>query len=108
VNPGLGASASIPCRSLRLGWIFSIAKQAGFGAAANSDLRRTGVARYRTTTAGKYQVSKEGWTSITETDLQPASKAASYSEAEQSLDKLKLENPAKAAVLKIARSRRYL
>ena len=72
-------------------------KQAGFGAAANSELRRTGVARYRTTTVGKYQVTKEGWTIIQAADLQPASQAASYSEAEQSLDKLKLQNPAKAA-----------
>ena len=78
-------------------------KQAGFGAAANSELRRTGVARYRTTTAGKYQVTKEGWTIIAAADLQPASNPASYSEAEQSLDKLKLENPAKAAALKIVR-----
>lgn len=77
-------------------------KQAGFGAAGNSELRRAGSARYRTTTIGKYQVEKEGWTIITD-DLQPTAAPATYSQAEQSLDKIRQENPAKAAALTIVR-----
>ena len=80
-----------------------LAKQARFGAAGNSELRRTGAARYRTTTIGKYQVSKEGWSLINADNLQPASKPATYSEAAQSLEKLKAKEPAKAAGLKIVR-----
>jgi hypothetical protein len=80
-----------------------LTKQARFGAAGNSDLRRTGAARYRTTTIGKYQITKEGWSLIKTDDLQPASKPASYSEAAQSLEKLKEKDPAKAAGLQIVR-----
>ena len=78
-------------------------KQASFGAAANSDLRRTGNARYRTTTAGKYQITKEGWSLITSENLRPASKAVSYSEATQELQGIQQKDPARAAGLKIAR-----
>lgn len=78
-------------------------KQASFGAAANSDIRRTGNARYRITTAGKYQIAKEGWSLITSENLQPASKAASYSEATQELQEIQQKDPARAAGLKIAR-----
>ncbi len=78
-------------------------KQASFGAAANSAVRRTGNARYRTTTIGKYQISKEGWTIVATEDLQPASKAASYSEATQTLQELRQKDPARAAGLRIAR-----
>ena len=86
-----------------------LGRQSRFGAAANSDLRRTGRAKYRTA-VGKYRIAKEGW-SILKTDdmtVQPApgmegGKPASYSEAEQALQKLRQENPAKAAGLKILR-----
>jgi hypothetical protein len=84
-------------------------KQARFGGAANSEIRRTGKAKYRTTT-GKYQISKEGWSIVATDDLtvQPtpgieARKPTNYSEAAQSLRKMKQENPAKAAGLKILR-----
>lgn len=79
------------------------ARQARFGAAANSEIRRTGNAKYRTTTIGKHQITREGWTIIATDDLQPASAAASYSEAEQSLQKIQQDDPAKAAGLKIVR-----
>jgi hypothetical protein len=78
-------------------------KQASFGAAANSDLRRTGTARYRTTTAGKYQITKEGWSLITTENLQPAIKSVSYSEATQELQEIQRKDPARAAGLTIAR-----
>ncbi|MCU1265911.1 MAG: uncharacterized protein JWM21_2229 [Acidobacteria bacterium] len=84
-------------------------KQARFGAAANSELRRTGKAKYRTTT-DKYRVAKEGWSIVAIEDLtvQPVSgvragRPASYSEAAQSLRKTKQEDSAKAAGLKILR-----
>jgi hypothetical protein len=86
-----------------------LSRQARFGAAGNSELRRTGKARYRTTIA-KHQVAKEGWTIVTADDLAvqgvtsvEAGKPASYSEAVQELRKLKQENPARAAHLKILR-----
>lgn len=77
-------------------------KQARFGAAGNSEISRSGNARYRTTTAGKYQITKEGWSIITD-DLRPASKPVTYSEATQSLEKMKEKDPAKAVGLKIVR-----
>jgi hypothetical protein len=86
-----------------------LGKQARFGAAGNSELRRTGKARYRTTIA-KHSIAKEGWTIVTTDDLtvQPitgveAGKPASYSEAAQELRKLKQDNPAQAGRLKILR-----
>jgi hypothetical protein len=85
-------------------------RQARFGAAGSSDLRRSGNAKYRTTTIGKYQVTKEGWSIVATDDLteQPTPgldtrKRVSYTEAAQSLRKLKQENPEKAARLKILR-----
>jgi hypothetical protein len=84
-------------------------QQARFGAAGNSDLRRTGRAKYRTT-MGKHRIDKEGWSIVATDDLtvQPvpgieAHKPTSYSEAAQALRKLKQQNPAKAAGLKILR-----
>ena len=77
-------------------------KQARFGAAGTSELRRTGSARYRTTAIAKNQIAKEGWTIITE-ELQPADKPASYSKAVESLEQIKQQNPAKAARLTIVR-----
>jgi hypothetical protein len=86
-----------------------LGKQALFGAAGNSELRRTGKAKYRTTIA-KHSIAKEGWTIVTTDDLtvQPvtgvkAGKPASYSEAAQELRKLKQDNPAQAGRLKILR-----
>ena len=86
-----------------------LGKQARFGAAGNSDLRRTGKAKYRTT-MGKHRIAKEGWSIVATDDLtvQPvpgieAGKPTIYSEAAQALRKLKQENPAKAAGLKILR-----
>jgi hypothetical protein len=83
-------------------------KQARFGAAGSSDLRRTGAARYRTV-IGKNQIAKEGWTIVND-ELTPqplagvaAGKALSYSEAEQTLSKLKRQDPVKASSLKILR-----
>ena len=44
-------------------------KQARFGAAGNSEIRRTGNAKYRTTTVGRYQIAKEGWSIAGTEDL---------------------------------------
>ncbi|MBS1132493.1 MAG: uncharacterized protein H6R16_3495, partial [Proteobacteria bacterium] len=86
-----------------------LGRQARFGAAGASDLRRTGKARYRAI-MGKHRIAKEGWSIVATDDLkvQPvpgieAEKPATYSEAAQALRKLKQENPAKAAGLKILR-----
>jgi len=84
-----------------------LSKQARFGAAANSPLRHTGAAKYRTT-AGKHQIAKRGWSIVSTYDLKvqavPGIKGvASYSEAEQALQKLKQQDPAKARGLKILR-----
>ena len=86
-----------------------LGRQARFGAAGVSDLRRTGKAKYRTT-APKHRIAKEGWSIVATDDLtvQPApgveaGKSMSYSEAAQALRKLKQENPAIAADLKILR-----
>jgi hypothetical protein len=78
------------------------AKQARFGAAGSSEIRRTGNARYRTTTIGKYQIKKEDWTIVTE-ELQPAGKSAPYSEITQSLQQIKEKDPRRASGLKIVR-----
>src|SRR4030095_3067927 len=79
-------------------------KQARFGAAGSSDLRRIGAARYRTV-IGKHKIAKEGWT-IAEEDLTvrplaavTAGKTLSYSEAEQALNKIKQQDPARASAL---------
>ena len=84
-------------------------KQSQFGAAANSDVRRTGKAKYRTSRVG-HKIAKEGWSIISMEDLSPqtlpgieARKPTTYSEAAQALGKMKRDNPAKAAGLKILR-----
>jgi hypothetical protein len=86
-----------------------LGKQACFGAAGNSELRRRGTARYRTT-LGKYRIAKEGWSIVATEDLEvqampgvEAGKPASYEEAVQALRKLKQEQPLKAGGLKILR-----
>lgn len=84
-------------------------KQARFGAAGNSDIRRSGKAKYRTT-RDKYKIAKEGWNIVSANNLTVQSlpgteggKPASYSEAVQVLQKLKKQNPAQAAGLNILR-----
>lgn len=84
-------------------------KQARFGAAANSEIRRTGEAKYRTALR-KHNLANEGWTLVAVEDLtvQPipgsdANKPATYSDVEQELEKLKQRDPEKAARLKILR-----
>jgi hypothetical protein len=86
-----------------------LGRQARFGAAGASDLRRTGRAKYRGI-IGKHRIAKEGWRIVSTEDLteQPApgieaGRPTSYSEAAQALGKLKQENPAKARGLKILR-----
>jgi len=86
-----------------------LGKQARFGAAGSSELRRTGKARYRTTIA-KHRIAKEGWTIVTTDDLTPqpvtggeAGRPMSYSKAVQELQQLKDLAPAKAGRLKILR-----
>ncbi len=84
-------------------------KQARFGAAGSSELRRSGTSRYRTV-IGKHRVAKEGWAIVATESLAtqslagaPAGKALSYSEAEQELRKLQKQDPVKAEGLKILR-----
>lgn len=86
-----------------------LSRQSRFGAAANSELRRTGNAKYRTETV-KYEVAKEGWNIIATDDLSvqaspgiPPGKAATYSEVAQVLQQIKQANPTKASGLKIVR-----
>jgi hypothetical protein len=77
-------------------------QQARFGAAGSSELRRSGKAKYRSSTIGKYQVTKEGWSIVTD-ELTEAREGASYSEAVESLRNLQKEDPQRAAGLKILR-----
>ena len=78
-------------------------KQARFGAAGSSDLRRSGKARYRTVIS-KYRVEKEGWTIVGAEDLTPqVARGVSYSEAEEALRKVRLADPERASNLKILR-----
>src|SRR5262249_15263216 len=78
-------------------------KQAQFGAAGSSDIRRAGKAKYRAPDAGKYQVTKEGWSLVSRDDLSPVRQPGAYSEAEQALRKMKQDAPEKAARLQILR-----
>ena len=84
-------------------------KQAGYGAAGSSGLRRAGKAKYRTRVA-KYRVAKEGWSIVATDDLavQPmagikAGTPASYWEAAQALRRMEQEDARKAGGLKILR-----
>jgi hypothetical protein len=86
-----------------------LSRQARFGAAGASDLRRSGRGRYQTI-VGKHKVAKEGWSIVAANDLtlsagfgRPDGKAMSYSEAAQALSELKQQNPRQAANLKILR-----
>lgn len=84
-------------------------KQARYGAAANSEVRRTGKAKYRAA-VGKYRVAREGWSVVSAETMAVSplagteeAKPTSYTEAAEALRKLKQENPAQAAGLKILR-----
>jgi hypothetical protein len=84
-------------------------KQAQYGAAGNSEIRRSGTAKYRAA-VGKYKIRKEGWkvvSSETMTERAMVSsegeKPTSYTEVAESLRKLKQANPAQAMGLKILR-----
>jgi len=85
-----------------------LSRQARFGAAGRSELRRTSKARYRTTVA-KHQIAKEGWTIVDGADLTPQlsgaeeGRPASYSEAVQELRRLKQEAPLSARRFNIMR-----
>ncbi|HEY2962653.1 MAG TPA: hypothetical protein VGJ37_09585, partial [Pyrinomonadaceae bacterium] len=78
-------------------------KQAQFGAAGSSDIRRSGKAKYRVTTVGKYQVTKEGWSIVAKDDLSTVRQPSTYSEAEQALREIEVTTPEKAARLQILR-----
>jgi hypothetical protein len=78
-------------------------KQAQFGAAGSSDIRRSGKAKYRVTTVDKYQVTKEGWSIVATDDLSTVRQPSTYSEAEQALSEIKQATPEKAARLQILR-----
>jgi hypothetical protein len=78
-------------------------KQAQFGAAGSSDIRRSGKAKYRVTNVGKYQVTKEGWSLVDKDDLSPVRQPSAYSEADQALREMKQDAPEKAARLQILR-----
>jgi hypothetical protein len=90
------------------------------GAAARSDIRRTGSAKYRfqptgdesqsRPPAGKNLLDKKGWTIASTEDGShqgapglEAGKVVSYSESFQALQRLKRENPAKAKTLMLIR-----
>lgn len=85
-----------------------LSRQSRFGAAANSELRRTGKARYRTGTV-KHQMAREGWTIVDREQLSEqsvtgvADRAPTYSEAVAELSKLKQETPTQASRFKVLR-----
>jgi len=80
-----------------------------FGAAARSDVRLTGTAKYSTATSKNSLVGK-GWTITSTQDgsqqIAPGADAepiGSYSQSFQALKKVKQENPAKAKILMLVR-----
>ncbi|MFN8499163.1 MAG: DUF6603 domain-containing protein [Anaerolineae bacterium] len=86
-----------------------LGKQALFGAAGGSELRRTGRAKYRTARAAPVVV-KEGWSIVSTVDLavQPAAggdgrASLPYSEAAEALAALEQQSPTQAATFKIVR-----
>jgi hypothetical protein len=85
-------------------------KQIRFGAAARSDVRRAGAARYRPA-AVKNTLAKTGWVVVSAADGSrqsapgvEAGKLVAYAEAFQALQKLRQENPARAKGLRIVRA----
>ena len=87
-----------------------LGKQARFGAAGSSDLRRTWQRQIPHDQEVKYELVPEGWIIVATEDLSPqpapgiaAGTPMTYSEAVQALRQLQQEDPAKAAGLKILR-----
>ncbi len=85
-------------------------KQLRFGAAARSDVQRTGAAKFRTRGV-KNVLKKTGWIVVAEADQTPqsapgieAGKLVGYAEAFQALQELRLRNPSLARSLKIVRA----
>lgn len=86
-----------------------LARQARFGAAGASDLRRSGRERYLTDRVA-YSIAKEGWSIVAVDDLAAQAlpgvedgRPASYSEAVQALHTLDEQQPARAGRLAIVR-----
>jgi hypothetical protein len=86
-----------------------LGKQARFGAAGASVLRRLGNAKYRTARVG-HRVVKEGWSLVDTTNLSvpsvpgmEAGQPVAYSEAAEALRHLQQTNPAQARGLQILR-----
>jgi hypothetical protein len=82
-------------------------RQARFGAAGVSELRRTGKAKYHTGPA-KNQLTREGWTVVDGEQLKEqairgvaANRAPTYSEAVAELSKLRRETPSHAGRFRI-------
>ena len=87
-----------------------LGRQIRFGAAARSDVRRTGAAKYRPAVV-KNTLAKTGWVVVSAADGSrqsvpgvEAGKLVAYAEAFQALQKLKQENPARAKGLRIIRA----
>jgi hypothetical protein len=86
-----------------------ISRQIALGAAARSDVRRTGAARYQPTTEKNSQVPKS-WTVVSTADQSrqaipgvDPTKTGSYAESFQALDQLKKVDPARAKTLMLLR-----
>ena len=87
----------------------SLCAAIALGAAARSDVRRTGTARYRP--AGARNVQRErGWAVVSRTDLTPqaiagldATRPMSYAESYQALERVRREDPARARGLMLLR-----
>lgn len=80
-----------------------------FGAAARSDVRLTGTAKYQPAVSKNFLVGK-GWSVASTQDGSPqaapgleAGKVVSYSESFQALEKMRQENPGKAKTLMLVR-----
>ena len=85
-----------------------LGKQALFGAAGRSEMRRSGTAKYRTDIA-KHRIAKEGWSIVGEESLRVEEVegmeegAGGYAEAAEALRKIRERDPGRAAGLKIVR-----
>jgi hypothetical protein len=84
-----------------------LSRQARFGAAGVSELRRTGKAKYHTGPA-KHQLTREGWTIVdrqllTEQSVRGVAedRAPTYSEAVAELSRLRQETPSRAGRFRI-------
>jgi hypothetical protein len=79
-----------------------LAKQARYGAAAAAGPRRSGRTKYRTI-VGKNQMAKEGWSILETDDLTVQGAPTTYAEAEQTLQQIRRDDPARAARITILR-----